>query len=106
MQTPPNNKDTELVGIFFTDSDVASIFTELLQSQGAPACMLSDPTELRNHTRIITEPRYFPEIRPEHYQKCLIVGNKDCLLSLPLPTLSRPLTEEKVLDALAAFLNP
>jgi hypothetical protein len=94
------------VGVFFADGDVASIFAELLEVQGVPVEVLASPGELAGHTRVITEPRYVKEIAPDNYPHCLVVGNKECLNGLPTLALSRPLTAEKVEQALRAFLAP
>jgi len=94
------------VGVFFADGDVASIFAELLEVQGVPVQVLASPGELSQHSRVITEPRYVREIAPDHYRHCLVVGNKECLTGLPTLSLSRPLTAEKVEQALRAFLSP
>ena len=92
--------------MFFADGDVASIFAELLEVQGVPVQVLASPGELADHNRVITEPRYVKEIAPDNYPRCLVVGNKECLNGLPTLSLSRPLTAEKVEQALRAFLAP
>ena len=93
------------VGVFFADGDVASIFAELLEVQGVPVQVLASPGEIAQHTRVITEPRYVKEISPDNLSHSLVVGNKECLNGLPTLALSRPLTAEKVEQALRAFLT-
>ncbi len=93
------------VSVLFSDSDVASIFAELLEAQGAEVSFLSSSAQLTGKTRIVTEPRYFPEISPDQYRHCLIVGNREAVKGLPTLALARPLTEESVEQALAKLMQ-
>lgn len=102
MGNPPKQLQ---VSVLFGDSDVASIFAELLEAQGATVQFLSKPEEIPAQTHIVTEPRFFPAVRPEQYGQCLIVGNKEVVKDLPTLSLARPLTEEGVEAALAKLLQ-
>lgn len=92
------------VSILFRDSDVASIFAELLEAQGAAVSFLCSAEQLSGKTRIVTEPLYFPNLSPEQYGRCLIVGNRDAVKDLPTLSLARPLTEENVEKALSTLM--
>jgi len=81
------------------------MFADLLRAIGVQAQILDSINQLQAETRIITEPQFLPRLRPEQAEKCLIVGNKGVLEGLPVQSLSRPLTEEKIETALSQFLN-
>lgn len=94
-----------LVSIYFAEAEINLLFSELLRAKGLRTRILSSVSEADGHTKIITEPQYFPDL-PEIYQgTCLVVGNKDSLKGINGVHLSRPLTEAKIEQALAEFLD-
>lgn len=93
------------VGILFRDSDVASIFAEIFEAQGATVCFLTEGDKYQEDTRIVTEPHFLPSIPPSLYARCLVVGHREAVKNLPTLSLARPLTEESVENAIAALLE-
>ena len=93
------------VGILFEDGAISEVFCALLEARGVSAHVLSGTHELPGETAIITEPQFFPLLDQLHRRSCLVVGNKNSLREIPALSLSRPLTEEKVEEALARFLH-
>jgi len=81
------------------------LFSELLEVRGVHTKIAESPQTVPLNTRVITEIQYFSELPKECRMQCLVVGNKDALRGIDALTLSRPLTEEKIESALAAFLQ-
>lgn len=94
-----------LVSIYFEETEINLLFSELLRAKGLRTRILSSVTEADGPTKIITEPQYFPELPAMYQRNCLVVGNKDCLKGMSGVHLSRPLTEAKIEQALAEFLD-
>ena len=104
-QKPENNTDFSTVSILFEDRVITHLFSELLKVRGVETKIISDISQVTGETRIITEPQYFPEIPNELQNKCLIVGDKEAVKELPTASLERPLTEDKIENALLDFLK-
>lgn len=104
-QQVANNPDYAPVCIFFEDEDINQIFSELLEARGIHTQILDNLKNLPGQTKIITEPQYFPQLDSSCRDKCLIVGNKDALQGISALSLSRPLTEEKIEQALSQLLR-
>ena len=100
-----NAPDFQPVCIYFEDETINEIFSALLEARGIPTRILEKIQDIEGDTRIITEPRFFPLLDKCYHSKCLIVGNKDVLQNINALSLSRPLTEEKIEDALSRFLG-
>ena len=81
------------------------LFSELLEVRGVHTQIIASPMTIPLNARIITEVQYFSNLPSECRSQCLVVGNKDSLKGIDALTLSRPLTEEKIESALAAFLQ-
>lgn len=95
------------VGVYFQEREIAEVFADLVCSMGAEGEVIDD---LRTFSqgelqKIVTEPVFFRELPEAFQERCLLVGNKDALRRFPAASLSRPLTEEKVTQALGAFLE-
>lgn len=103
--TSYNESLRESVAIYFEEPSITALFAELLEANGCNTRTLTDITEVAKHTRIVTEPQYFSHLKPDHYNDCLLVGNKNALKDLPVLTLSRPLTEDKIESAISQFLK-
>lgn len=93
------------VSIFFAEQEISSLFSELLEAWGIRTQVLSRISDYDGSTRIITEPLYFPELEEDCRSRCLLVGNQNSLEDLNVLTLSRPLTEAKIVRALDSFLG-
>lgn len=100
-----NSADFQAVAIYFAEPTINLLFAELLQSRGVNVRIVESSDELPKATKIITEPQYFPLIAKEKHHQCLVVGNKSALKDIEALSLSRPLTEEKVEDALSQLLK-
>ena len=95
----------EDIAICFAESEITDLFAALIEARGGKASVVSGIAEATKFTKIITEPRYFPEIPPTLRHRCLVVGNPDSLNGTKAITLSRPLTEAKVERAIAELLD-
>lgn len=84
---------------------MASIFAEIFEAQGANVSFLSEGAAYQDSTHIVTEPHFLPSIPPSLYSRCLVVGNREVVKSLPTLSLARPLTEASVESAIAALLQ-
>lgn len=93
------------VTICFAEQEISSLFSELLEAWGIRTQVLDCISDYDGSTRIITEPLYFPEIEEDCRSRCLLVGNQSSLEDLNVLTLSRPLTEAKIVRALDSFLG-
>jgi hypothetical protein len=101
-----DSKDTPIsVSICFADEDITMLFAELIRAQGVKTSVVESLESISGETRVITEPRFLKALPAEYRSTCLVVGNKESLKGLDVLSLSRPLTEEKVEAALAAFLG-
>lgn len=99
------NTEPETVFICFQDLEISLVFGSLLRSRGIKVKLLPSPADATPEMRMITEPNYWQSFAPSNRPQCLVVGDKDALLGLTgAVTLSRPLSEEKIEQALAEFL--
>lgn len=106
MVKSANTPDFGAVAVCFEDPSINQLFAELLEAHGVCVRILGSVINAENGTRIITEPRYFPLLTEGLRRQCLLVGNKGSLAGYQVQTLSRPLTEEKVEEAIQRFLAP
>ena len=97
--------ESESVGILFREEMICLLFSQLLEARGVKTSILDCVTETTPHSKIVTEPIYFSKLDPDRAHKCLVVGNKNTLTGLDAVCLSRPLTEEKVENAIEKFLS-
>jgi hypothetical protein len=95
------------VAVCFQDIEIAEVFAELVACMGAQAEVVEDLASIDRAelSKVVTEPMYFQDLPERLQQSCLLVGNKEVLSRFSTPTLSRPLTEEKVTNALGDFLG-
>ena len=98
------NQDTSIY-ILFEDEDIRLVFAELIECLGKKTEIISSPNGLPENASIVTEPRFYPELLPTQKLKSLVIGNKTSLEKISTPSLSRPLTEEKIEMALATLLQ-
>ena len=105
MTSIANKSDFAPVSICFEEDSINQLFAELLESIGVKVQIVEKISNAPKETRIITEPQFFPDLTHDLRQHCLLVGNKGSLEGLNVPTLSRPLTAEKIHSALEQFLK-
>jgi hypothetical protein len=96
---------TNQIAICFQDDTINYLFAGLLESRGVHTTIVETVENLSPSTRLITEPLYLGHLSSDSLQHCLVVGNKESLKGLSTVTLSRPLTEEKIENAISEFLN-
>ena len=102
----PSNIHTQAeVAVLFLEPQIRELFAELLAARGLKVSELASPSEFSGETKIITEPIYFPLINTNSKEQCLVVGNSDAMGKIQALCLARPLTEEKIENALKAFLG-
>ncbi len=94
-----------VVSIYFEETEINLLFSELLRAKGLRTRILSSAEEADGFTKIITEPQYFPDLPAPYKKDCLVVGNKESLKGISGVHLSRPLTEAKIEQALLEFLD-
>ena len=92
------------VCIFFEDESISDIFSALLEVYGCATKTVTCPSQLGEEPFVITEPQFFSWVNPKHHPSCLIVGNKQSPEAANSLFLSRPLTEDKVEQALSRFI--
>lgn len=97
-------KDTTIY-ILFEDEDVRLVFSELLQAIGTRTEIITSLEGVPECAAVVTEPCFYQRLLPSQKQKSLIIGNKTALANITTPTLSRPLTEEKIESALGTLFG-
>lgn len=102
---PDNATDFIEIGVCFLDRSIGLLFAALLEARGIHARSVRSPLDLAPQSRLITEAHFVPALTAEQLKQCLVVGEPDQLQRLEVLGLSRPLTEDKVEDALSAFLR-
>jgi hypothetical protein len=101
-----NRTDFCEVSICFEDQTINLLFSELLEVRGVRTHILDNIYDFSGENKIVTEPQYYGCLDSLQRQRCLIVGNKDALRELKDGiALSRPLTEDKVEEAISLFLR-
>lgn len=93
------------VWVWFEDETIATLFSSLVEAKGYSTMQLLPGSQLSEDSWLVTEPQYLPQLSHVKPQRCLLVGSKGALQGYTGPTLSRPLTEEKVEQALEGFLG-
>lgn len=105
-KTPgPRGSTRPQVHICFEDETINEIFSQLLEARGYRTKILAQIEDLKDGAHVITEPRFFHKLDKTCHERCLVIGNKDALRSITALSLSRPLTEEKIEQALSQFLG-
>jgi hypothetical protein len=101
-----NRTDFCEVSICFEDPTINLLFSELLEVRGIRTHILESIEHFSGSSKLVTEPQYYSSLASDQRQRCLIVGNKDALRELKdgVP-LSRPLTEDKIEEAIRQFLR-
>ena len=91
--------------ILFEDEDIREVFSELLQALGTKTQIVASTEGLPEAASIVTEPCFYEALTQSQRPKSLVIGNKAALEKISTPTLSRPLTEEKIEVALGTLLG-
>ena len=105
VSRPANSADFEAIAICFEEETINLLFSELLNVRGVKTEILESIDDFSGKMKLITEPQFLDSIPHKHHHRCLVVGNKDRLVGLESITLSRPLTEEKIEQALRNLLR-
>ena len=100
-----NSRENLEVTVLFGEPDINLLFSELLRTRGVTTSIVDSPAAVNPSTKVITEPQFYSRLNPEIQKHCLVVGNKDALREVHALSLSRPLTEEKIEEALSKFLS-
>ncbi len=93
------------VAICFHDPVINQVFAELLEARGVSAKVVENLKEIGEKERIITEPRYLEQLNKRFLANCLVVGYRRPSTEEPFRSLSQPLTEQKIEQALAELLS-
>jgi hypothetical protein len=99
----PSNKQT--VFILIEDEDVSLLFSELIRANGLDTQIVASEKLIPDAAKVLTEPRFYDNLTEAQRQASLVIGNKTALGGIHTATLSRPLTEDKIINALEAFLE-
>lgn len=101
-----NSLDMPSVYICFQERSISELFADLLVSRGVRPVLGRSLDGAPAHTRIVTEPCFFPQLSPEQASQCLIVGPRKTLRSIEARCLEQPLTEDGVEEALEFLVIP
>ncbi len=99
-----NTSDYDSVSVLFADPMITYLFASLLETRGVDTRVLHGVEELEESAKIITEPQFFSHLSPAAQKRCLLVSNRESE-DTEIICLSQPLTEDKVENALARFLE-
>lgn len=94
------------VAVLFRERIVTMLFADLVAVHGSAVQVIKDISELRPGRKLITEVQYYEQLDEPQRASCLVVGSSEQLRRVTAPSLSQPLTEEKVERALENFLSP
>jgi len=101
-----NEADFRPVCICFLDDRITGLFAELVAGRGVPVAVVDSFDTLDPEVRIITEPHFLPDVRPDQYGRCLVIGEVRGAPYEEVASLPRPLTEERIEQALDHLLSP
>ena len=93
------------VFILIEDEDLSLLFAELVKAHGRDVQTVTSEKYIPLSARILTEPKFYDTLSEDQKQGSLVVGSKTALGSIATATLSRPLTEDKIVTALEGFLS-
>jgi hypothetical protein len=93
------------VAVLFEEPEITNLFSTLINSHGIKTRIIKSAQELLENERIVTEPQYLAQIPEDRRKNSLLIGNKEALASAPGITLARPLTENKIIQAIHEFLS-
>ena len=94
----------QTVFILIEDEDVGYLFSELLRAHGCATEIVLSEKSIPACAKVLTEPRFYENLSVEQRQSSLVIGSKTALSGINTATLARPLTENKIIGALEAFL--
>lgn len=93
------------VSICFADAPIAALFTELFEAHGACASVIEHPAQASMEGLLVTEPQYFSDVPEELLTRTLVIGNNDTVHQFASYSVARPLTIEKVEQAIVRLLQ-
>ena len=105
IQTPRNSTKVFQVAVLFEEPEITDLFSSLIMLKGVRTRILQPGEDLLENERIVTEPQYLNHIPENKKETSLLIGNSEALKCAPGMTLSRPLTEMKVMQAIDKFLS-
>lgn len=97
--------DPSRVYILFEDPAIKNVFAQLLTARGCHAEAVDDIAEIQPDAKVISEANFFIHFSRETQNRCLVVGDNTGIEQLAPVCLTRPLTEEKVEQALEEFFR-
>ncbi len=104
-QISKNNTELFQVAVLFEEKEISDLVSILISSHGFKTRKIQPGEEIQNNERVVTEPQFITYIPEDKKQNSLLIGNKDTLAQAPGIKLARPLTEDKVLNAIHEFLS-
>ena len=91
--------------ILIEDEDLSLLFAELVEAHGRQAEIVRSEKYIPLAAKVLTEPKYYQSLNTQQKESSLVIGSKTALEAICTATLSRPLTEEKIIFALDRFLS-
>ena len=104
-QTPAGDAVPLPIAIFFEDRKINMLISGLLNARGVRTRIVTSTADLSVNDKVVTEPQYFPRLSGRTRGRCLLIGNREAVEGANAITLTRPLTEEKIEQAIAEFLR-
>ena len=102
---PSASVDPLEIAVFFEDRKINLLISGLLNARGVRTRIITSTEDLSAMDKVITEPQYFPRLGARSRKHCLLIGNREAVEGANAITLTRPLTEEKIEQAMAEFLD-
>ena len=105
QKSPPYAAPVYHVAVLFEEPEINCLISELISARGIKTRIITDTTDVQENEKLATEPQFLRGLNPDKKATCLVIGNKESLLGLPGIKLTRPLTENKIQQALEEFLS-
>lgn len=100
-----NNTEIFQVAVLFEEPEITNLFSTLIGFHGIKTRVIIPGDSLLENERIVTEPQFIKFIPEDKKSSSLLIGNKEALDEAPGIKLARPLTENKILQAIDKFLS-
>ena len=92
------------IAVCFQQPEISELFAELLRMRGADVLVTEHLSDLEPSAKVVTEPHFFPTLASTLHSKCLLVTNRSSDAPTGIATLVRPLTLEKIEQALSRLV--
>ena len=102
----PDGTTLTPIAILFEDPKINLLIAGLLNARGFQTRIIEGAADLSADEKVVTEPQYFSQLPRRLKKSCLLIGNREALDGADAITLARPLTEEKIEEAIGEFLKP